>query len=156
MPLIYALTDAAACRIGLWDCSLDQIDAGPKTQFSVSDSEVLCYAVRKCGEFFAGPQDFCCWSSSLRPTRRWRWPVLRSREPCTACATRSPSIHGSPCHAIIRWQSRMRHSPNRPKSDHPPKLRFKTATTITAARTTVAAALPPPSGRDPLSTCSAS
>ena len=88
----------------------------PKTSL-VPDSEILCYAVRKCGEFFAGPQDFCCWSSSLRPTRRWRWPVLRSREPCTACATRSPSIHGSPCHAIIRWQSQWRPSPNRPKSD---------------------------------------
>ena len=71
--------------------------------------------------------------------------MLRGRALCTACATRSPCIHRSRrCHVIIRWQSQRRRSPNRPKLDSP-KPRFK-PTTITAARTIAAAALPPPVG----------
>ena len=114
---------------------------------------------RKCGELLAGLLGFCCWSCSLRPSGRWRWPVLPGRQPCTACDSRCPRIRcNRRCHAIMRWHSRGRPSPNRLKSDRLKSNRrtprFNPPMMATAVRTIAAAALPPLSGRNPLPVCS--
>jgi hypothetical protein len=98
-----------------------------------------CYAVPKWGERSAGLPDFCCWSCSSRPWRRWRWrPALAGRKPCTACASRHRCMPRSRrCHAITRRRHRIPLSPNLQQSDHPrslhPHRRFKPPTAVTAA-----------------------
>ena len=92
-----------------------QQESVPSSQFSVAavwrvldtGNRVPATAIllRKCVELPAGLPDFCCWSCSPRPSGRWRWPVLPSREPCTACASRYPATRRSPrCRAIMRWR----------------------------------------------------
>jgi hypothetical protein len=69
---------------------------------------------RKCGEFLAALPGFCCWSCSLRPLDRWRWPVPPNRQPCTACA--SPYPHPRP---RMRRCLRCHHAMTRSKGPQP-------------------------------------
>ena len=106
------------------------------TVFAGTGNWVLGTAMlfRKCGEFLAGLLDFCCWSCSLRPSGRWRWRMVPSREAMhcmrqSVLVMRSPHINAAgdampSCDGAVR----SRHSAESSETSFQPPI------TTTAAR----------------------